>query len=99
MFFKENAISIELLGVFKISRKKYVNIKSHARSYDTLSIRLSGSGQFKTQKNNFSVARGKLLYLPKNVEYQQMSEDETLIAIHFINYSVTQTCRQPVHLN
>ena len=87
MFFKENAISIELLGVFKMSRKKYVNIKSHARSYDTLSIRLSGSGQFKTQKDNFSVSRGKLLYLPKNVEYQQMSEDETLIAIHFINYS------------
>ena len=88
MFFnKENAISIELLGVFKISRRKYVNIKSHARAYDTLSIRLSGSGQFKTQKDNFSVTRGKLLYLPKNVEYQQMSEDETLIAIHFINYS------------
>lgn len=87
MFFKENAISIELLGIFKIGRKKYVNIKSHARSYDTLSVRLSGSCQFKTQKDNFSVSRGKLLYLPKNVEYQQMSEDETLIAIHFINYS------------
>lgn len=87
MLFKENAISAELLGVFKISRKKYVNIRSHVRSYDTLSIRLSGSCQFKTQKDNFSVSRGKLLYLPKNVEYQQMSEDETLIAIHFINYS------------
>ena len=87
MLFKENAISVELLGVFKINRKKYVNIKSHARSYDTLSLRLSGSGFFKTQKDNFSVSRGKLLYLPKSVEYQQHSEDETLIAIHFINYS------------
>ncbi|MBP3375354.1 MAG: helix-turn-helix transcriptional regulator [Clostridia bacterium] len=87
MFFKENAISIELLGVFKISRRKYVNYKAHSRSYDTLSIRLSGNSQFKTQKDDFSVTQGKLLYLPKNVEYQQMSEDETLIAIHFINYS------------
>lgn len=40
MFFKENAISIELLGVFKINRRRYINIRSHARSYDTLSIRL-----------------------------------------------------------
>ena len=87
MLFKENAISIELLGVFKINRKKYINIKSHARSYDTLSMRLSGSGHFKTQKDDFSVSTGELLYLPKSVEYQQHSEDESLIAIHFINYS------------
>ena len=87
MHLSENGISLELLGVFKISRKKYVNIKSHQRSYDTISIRLSGRGDFKTQKGNFSVGRGDLLYLPNDTEYQQVSESETLIAIHFINYS------------
>lgn len=85
MLINENTISVELLGVFKINRKKYVNIRSQKRSYDTLSIRLSGHGEFRTEKGDFSVSRGELLYLPKSVEYQQRSEDETLIAIHFIN--------------
>ncbi len=87
MLFNEGAATVELLGVFKIHRKKYFNTRSYARSHDTLSIRLSGKGDFKTQKGEFSVCRGDLLYIPKNVEYQQSSEDETLIAIHFINYS------------
>ena len=82
----ENAISAEILGVFKISRRKYVNIKSTSRLYDTLSIRLSGVGEFKTASGNFSVRCGDLLYLPRNVEYQQSADDETIIAIHFINY-------------
>ena len=87
MLLSDRGISLELLGVFKISRNKYVNIRSHTRIYDTISIRLSGSCDFKIQKDNFSVSRGKLLYLPKNVEYQQSTENETLVAIHFNNYS------------
>lgn len=87
MHLSENGISLELLGIFKINRKKYVNIRSHSRSYDTISIRLSGKCDFKTQKGDFSVGRGDLLYLPRTVDYQQVSENETLIAIHFINYN------------
>ena len=59
----ENFNSLELLGVFKISRKKYINVKSHSRGYDTISIRLLGNGHFKTQKEDFLVGRGDLIYL------------------------------------
>ena len=86
MLLSGSTISLELLGVFKINRKEYVNLRSHTRSYDTLSIRLSGQGDFKTQKGNFSVAKGDVLYIPKNLEYQQTSDNETLVAIHFINH-------------
>lgn len=87
MFFSEDSVSLELLGVFKIKRRKYVNIRSHSRSYDTISLRISGQGDFKTEKGDFSVGRGDLLYMPRNADYQQKSENETIIAVHFINYS------------
>ena len=96
----ENFNSLELLGVFKISRKKYINVKSHSRGYDTISIRLLGNGHFKTQKEDFLVGRGDLLYLPSTVEYQQFSESETLIAIHFINRSLKkENNAQIIHID
>ena len=81
----ENCLSIELLGVFKIDRHKYINKKAHTRGYDTISIRLSGKGDFKTEMGDFSVTRGDILYLSAGADYQQSSEDETLIVIHFVN--------------
>ena len=87
MFFAENELSLELLGVFKISRKTEKTQKSHQRNYDSLSLRLSGSGKFKTDSKSFSVRKGDILYLPQNADYTQKTEGEKLIAIHFINYS------------
>ncbi len=87
MFFAENELSLELLGVFKISRKTEKTQKSHPRNYDSISLRLSGSGKFKTESKAFTVRKGNVLYLPKNAAYTQKTEGEKLIAIHFINYS------------
>lgn len=87
MFFAENELSLELSGVFKISRKTEKVQKSHPRNYDSLSIRLSGSGKFKTENKSFSVRKGDVLYLPKHADYTQKTDGEKLIAIHFINYS------------
>lgn len=86
MFFAENELSLELLGVFKISRKTERVQKSHPRNYDSISLRLSGSGKFKTEAKAFTVRKGDVLYLPKNADYTQRTEGEKLIAIHFINY-------------
>ena len=87
MFFSENELSLELLGVFRISRKTKITQKSHPRNYDSLSLRLSGSGKFKTENKAFKVQKGDVLYLPKNADYTQNTDGEKLIAIHFINYS------------
>lgn len=87
MFFAENELSLELLGVFRITRKTKTTKESHPRNYDSISLRLEGSGKFKTKNKAFSVRKGDVLYLPKNSEYTQKTSGEKLIAIHFINYS------------
>lgn len=87
MFFSENELSMELVGVFKLSREKFHKQTSHIRNYDSISIRLSGSGNFKAKDTSFSVKKGDVLYIPKNLEYSQATGGEEIFAIHFINYS------------
>lgn len=90
MFFGENEHLAELLGVFKLTRKNS-RIQSHPRSYDIISIRLNGSGLFKTQNDGEILpGKGDVLYIPHNTEYFQQTDGETIIAIHFINYSVSE---------
>lgn len=89
MFFSENELSIELLGVFKIKREKFVHKSFDSRSYDSISIRLSGSGKFETKDKTINIKKGDILYIPKNVDYHQTTMGESLIAVHFINYSHT----------
>lgn len=87
MFFSENELNLELLGVFKISRSQSSSNARYPRNYDSISIRLSGGGQFKTESKSVSVKRGDIIYLPHTLQYSQSTNGETIIAIHFINYS------------
>ena len=93
MFFAENELSLELLGVFRINRKVQTTQKSHPRNYDSLSLRLSGSGKFKTENIAFKVQKGDILYLPQNADYTQKTNGELLIAIHFINYNFNKKAK------
>lgn len=87
MFFSENELSLELIGIFKLKREE-LSIKSNdIRNYDSLSIRLRGRGHFKTENGKISVKKGDLLYIPKNSHYTQNTSGESVIAIHFINYT------------
>ena len=63
MFFGENEISLELLGVFKIKREAFNHKSFTSRSYDSLSIRLSGSGKFETKNKTISAKKGDILFL------------------------------------
>lgn len=87
MFFSENELSLELLGVFKLKREEMYSKSTEARSYDSISYRLAGRGYFKTEGEKISVTNGDLLYIPKNAQYEQKTSRETVIAIHFINYT------------
>ena len=87
MFFSESDLSLELLGVFKINRKEYDHKSFDGRGYDILSFRLKGNGKFITKTETFSVKKGDVLYIPKNTDYHQKSSYETVIVVHFINYS------------
>ena len=46
MFFGENELNIELLGVFKIKRNNFNHKSFDNREYDSLSIRTSGNAKF-----------------------------------------------------
>ena len=87
MFFAENEILLDMVGVFKIKRENYSLKTPKSRNYDSLSIRLHGTGKFTIDGNTFSVTNGDVLYLPKNGIYEQQTSSETIITIHFINYS------------
>lgn len=90
MFFAENEQLAELLGVFKITRKES-KMLSLPRNYDTISIRINGSAVFKTPKNNTVFPqKNDILYIPQNAEYTQQTSGETVIAVHFINYSFNE---------
>jgi AraC-like DNA-binding protein len=87
MFFKNDELSIELLGVFKITRQEYRNKSFDNRVYDSLSIRLKGIGKFETKEKSFEAKRGDVLYVPQDANYRQASDGETIISVHFINYN------------
>ena len=87
MFFSENELSLELLGIFKLERAESTTKANMQRNYDSLSVRLAGSGEFKCDGQTVSVKRGDLLYIPKNARYSQKTVGETIIAIHFMNYT------------
>ena len=87
MFFSESDLSLELLGVFKIKREQYDHKSFEGRGYDILSFRLKGRGRFETKNECITVKKGDVLYIPKSTDYRQVSSDETVIAVHFINYS------------
>lgn len=87
MFFSENELLLDLLGVFKIERQKSKIESVPVRNYDTISIRLKGESTLFTKDSSYSLKRGDLLYIPQNALYRHVAEDETLVAIHFINYT------------
>ena len=87
MFFSENELSLELLGVFKLKREALSLKSNDLRNYDSLSIRLRGRGHFKTENEKISVKKGDLLYIPKYSQYGHSTSGESVIAIHFINYT------------
>lgn len=70
MFFSENELSLELLGIFKLERAESTTKANMQRNYDSLSVRLAGSGEFKCDGQTVSVKRGDLLYIPKKRQVQ-----------------------------
>ena len=93
MFFSENELSLELLGIFKLKRGEMVLKSNSVRNYDSISLRLRGRGYFKTENDRISVKRGDLLYIPKNAQYSQKTSGESVIAIHFINYTYNKNSK------
>jgi AraC-like DNA-binding protein len=87
VFFSEEELSLEFLGIFKIIRDKSEQKSLTQRGYDSLSIRLQGRGFFETDNGSITVSPGDILYIPRNAKYSQRTEGETILAIHFVNYS------------
>lgn len=54
MFFKENELILELLGVFKITRNQFFHESIDGRAYDCLGFRLEGNCNFKHKKTSIA---------------------------------------------
>jgi len=87
MFFSENDLTLEILGVFKINRGKYNLHASRERNYDSISIRTDGVGCLKCDREEYCVKKGSVLYIPHNTTYSQHTDGETVYAVHFLNYN------------
>lgn len=91
MFFSNDQVSLDLLGVFRIRRNSVKRTSIENRNYDSISIRLSGCGHFVTENEKYSVKKGDLLYIPMTASYSQSTSGEGVIAIHFINYTANRS--------
>ena len=87
MFFEEN-LTAELLGVFKITRGRSEQSSFDDRVYDCIGIRISGEAVFKCNGKAYDVTSSDMIYLPNSAYYTQKTDGETVIAIHFINYTL-----------
>lgn len=87
MFFQEEDMNIELIGVFKLKREKGMHNSTSDRYYESLSMRISGGGVFSSKNKQYSVGQKEILYLPQSTSYSQSTKGETIIAIHFMNNS------------
>lgn len=87
MFFSDEDIHVELLGVFKLKRGSYRHNSAPKRYYDGLSIRVDGNATFRQGERVLQLQPGDLLYCPQKTQYVQQTDGETVIVIHFVRYS------------
>lgn len=87
MFFANDNIQAEIVGVFKIRRTQSIKFTAVKRQYDSLSVRTEGKGTFTAAGRQFHLKAGDFIYLPQTADYTQQTEGETVIAIHFIHYT------------
>lgn len=88
IYFSANDLNFDITDVCKITRGKTIH-QSHERKYSSLSIRLTGNSDFFFSDKTYAVSDRDVLYLPYATHYKQATENETIIAIHFIAYSNT----------
>ena len=81
MFFAEDDLHLQIIGVFKIVRGS-ANFATSKRTYHVLSQRISGKAEVFFREDAYSLKEGDILYLPPNIDYSQSTEGETVIAVH-----------------
>ena len=87
MFFQNNDLIFEVINVTKIKRKHRINKSFNNRNYYSLSIRIDGNASFESEDTSFCITPKDILFIPPNISYFQSTENETIIAIHFIAYN------------
>ena len=85
MIFDENPI-FEITEII-MQERKTGNFKTKRRNITVFSCRISGSADFTCKDEKLTVNKGDILYIPKNIEYSQKTEGETIIAVHLKIYN------------
>lgn len=87
MFFKENGVITEIISVTKNARTNYTNKSFNNRNYYSLSMRINGTATFMAEDKTFHITPEMVLFIPPNAKYTQSTQNETIIAIHFMAYN------------
>lgn len=87
MLFSNDELTLELLCVLKLKRGVETHNCIPNRYYESISFRTEGCGHFTAGGQEYDVGLNDLLYIPYSANYRQSSTGETVIAIHFFNYT------------
>lgn len=82
MFFQKSNMQFTIREVFLLQRKNE-KIFTAEKKIPSIGYRLSGEAEFYYKNEFFPVKQGDALYVPSGVSYQQKSEAEQVIVIHF----------------
>lgn len=91
MFSDREDLLLQLMGIYKINRKADKHIGNSERCYDAITMRLSGKAVFISEGKRLTIQPGELLYTPQNAAYEQETDGEAILAVHFINYHSSST--------
>ena len=89
MFFGQENLSFTITNVLSLAWKKQ-NDRSANRPFHALSFRIKGNSTFMTADGNVTdLETGDIIFVPSNLIYKIVAEDEKLFVIHF-------TCSEPL---
>ena len=85
MFF-DNNISVNVIDVLNLKDEKKVRFHTGARSFCALSYRKRGNTVFMFNGKTKEALNNSISYVPSDLSYDRVSQNEEFIVIHFLAY-------------
>lgn len=86
MFWSQNTVGFSILDVFELNQRN-VRSNNRNRNFDAISFRIRARGTMSDRFSAKELQPGLIGYVPANVNYTRLVEEDQLIAIHFKNYT------------
>ena len=84
--FLDNNTAVRVIDVMQLSRGRKVSFPTSGRSFSVLSYRKRGETVFYQSGKAYETNGKSITFIPQNLSYSQVSENENLIVVHFEIY-------------